>query len=128
MEFKANIPIYLQVIDDLKKQIVSRELQLGDRLPSTRELAIKYQINPNTAARVYSEMELMGISFTKRGLGTFVTEDASIYERIKKEMAQFCIEEYVTEMKELGYDKDAMIQAIEEYFERGITSCYHATI
>ncbi|MGN0161133.1 MAG: GntR family transcriptional regulator [Lachnospiraceae bacterium] len=119
MEFKANVPIFLQVINDLKKQIVSGELALGDRLPSTRELAVRYQINPNTAARVYNEMELMNLCFTRRGLGTFVTEDENMYQNIKREMAQFRIEEYVNEMKELGYDKESMIRAIQDYFERG---------
>ena len=85
MEFKANVPIYLQVIDDIKKQIVTGDLALGDKLPSTRELAVRYQINPNTAVRVYNEMELEGLTFTKRGLGTFVTEDVGKYESIKKE-------------------------------------------
>ena len=117
MEFKSNIPIYLQVIDDLKKQIITGELALGERLLSTRELAVKYRINPNTASRVYSEMELMGISFTKRGLGTFVTEDRAVFESIKREMAQTAVIEYITEMKELGYTKEAMIQAIEDYFK-----------
>lgn len=119
MEFKANVPIYLQVIDDIKKQIVTGDLALGDKLPSTRELAVRYQINPNTAVRVYNEMELEGLTFTKRGLGTFVTEDVGKYESIKKEMAQFRIAEYVSEMKELGYEKEEMIRAIEDWFERG---------
>lgn len=118
MEFKANVPIYLQVIDDIKKQIVTGELALGDKLPSTRELAVRYQINPNTAVRVYNEMELDGLTFTKRGLGTFVTEDMGKYESIKREMAQFRIVEYVSEMRELGYEKEEMIRAIEDYFER----------
>lgn len=119
VDFKANIPIYLQVINDIKKQIVCGQLKLGDKLPSTRELAVKYQINPNTAVRIYNEMELDGLCFTKRGLGTFITEDQVKYESIKREMAQFRIEEYVSEMKELGYGKEDMIRAIEEYFERG---------
>ena len=120
VEFKANVPIYLQVIDDIKKQIVIGQLALGDKLPSTRELAVMYQINPNTAVRVYNEMELCGLTFTKRGLGTFVTEDKGKYESIKKEMAKFRIEEYVCEMKELGYEKKEMIRAIEDYFEESL--------
>lgn len=119
MEFKANVPIYLQVINDIKKQILCGQIALGEKLPSTRELAVKYQINPNTAVRVYNEMELEGICFTKRGLGTFVTEEQEKYESMKKEMAQVRIVEYVNEMKELGYTRETMIRAIEDYFERG---------
>ncbi|MDD6573045.1 MAG: GntR family transcriptional regulator [Thermoflexaceae bacterium] len=119
MEFKANVPIYVQVINDIKKQIVCGRIELGEKLPSTRELAVRYQVNPNTAVRIYNEMELEGICFTKRGLGTFVTEDKAMYESMKKEMAQVRIEEYVLEMKELGYTKENMIRAVEDYFERG---------
>lgn len=119
MEFKANVPIYLQVIEDIKKKIVCGKINLGDKLPSTRELAVAYQVNPNTAVRIYNEMELLGICYTKRGLGTFVTEEMEVYESMKKEMAMFRIEEYVSEMKELGYGSEEMIRAIENYLERG---------
>ena len=47
MEFKTNIPIYLQVIEDIKQKIIAGTLPLGSKLPSSRELAIEYQINPN---------------------------------------------------------------------------------
>lgn len=116
MDFKANIPIYVQVIQDIKKQIVLGELALGAKLPSTRELAVKYQVNPNTAVRVYNEMELEGLCYTKRGLGTFITEESEKLESIKREMALVRIREYVEEMRELGYSKEMMIRAIEEYF------------
>lgn len=116
LDFKANIPIYVQVIQDIKKQIVLGELALGAKLPSTRELAVKYQVNPNTAVRVYNEMELEGLCYTKRGLGTFITEESEKLESIKREMALVRIREYVEEMRELGYSKEMMIRAIEEYF------------
>lgn len=119
MEFKANVPIYLQVINDLKKRIISGELKLGDKLPSTRELAVMYQVNPNTVVRVYNELESEGICYTKRGLGTFITEEKEKYKSIQREMAQVRIEEYVSEMKELGYSRDEMIKGILDYFERG---------
>ena len=116
MEFKNNSPIYLQVIDDIKHRIGSGRLKLGEKLPSTRELAVLYQINPNTAVRVYNEMESMGICFTKRGLGTFVTEDEEKFYSIKKEMARDYIGNFVNGMSGLGINKEEMINYIEEYF------------
>ena len=56
MEFNSRIPIYLQVIDDIKKRLVTGGIEPGAKLPSTRELAVEYNINPNTAARIYREM------------------------------------------------------------------------
>lgn len=117
MEFKNNIPIYLQVIDDIKHRIGSGGLKLGDKLPSTRELAVSYQINPNTAVRVYNEMESMGICFTKRGLGTFVTEDEEKFYSIKKEMAQDYVDDFVNGMSGLGIGREEMIDYINTYFK-----------
>lgn len=73
MDYKANIPIYLQVIDDIKKRILTGEIKLGDKLPSTRELAVQYTVNPNTAARIYNELEQCGLCYTKRGLKGFIS-------------------------------------------------------
>ncbi len=115
MEFKNNTPIYLQVIDDIKHKIVLGGLKLGEKLPSTRELAVMYQINPNTAMRVYNEMEIMGLCFTKRGLGTFVTEDEEKLYSIKKEMAGDYVDAFIKGMKGLGIDKKEMIEYIERY-------------
>lgn len=113
MDFKNNIPIYLQVINDIKHRISVGELKLGEKLPSTRELAVKYQINPNTAVRVYSDMEGEGLCFTKRGLGTFVTEDEEKYLSVKREMADEYVGDFIYNMKGLGMNIDEMIQLIK---------------
>lgn len=113
MDFKNNIPIYLQVINDIKHKISVGELKLGEKLPSTRELAVKYQINPNTAVRVYSDMEGEGLCFTKRGLGTFVTEDEEKYLSVKREMADEYVGDFIYNMKGLGMNIDEMIQLIK---------------
>ena len=112
-EFNSGIPIYIQVINKLKKQMALSLLKPGDKLPSSRELAIEYSINPNTAGRVYREMELMGLCFTKRGLGTFVTEDENVVNSIKENMAKEYTQEYVNSMKSLGYKKAEMTALVE---------------
>lgn len=113
MSFNSNTPIYLQVIESIKKELVLGNLKPGDKLPSTRELAIQYSINPNTAARIYNEMELCQLCFTKRGLGTFVTESSEIIDAIKNDMATALITHFIDEMTELGYSYDELIQLIE---------------
>lgn len=114
MEFNSRIPIYLQVIDDIKKRLVTGKIEPGAKLPSTRELAVEYNINPNTAARIYREMEGVSICYTQRGLGTFATEDKKMIDEIKDEMAKDIVETFVGEMNKLGYDKKQMIDAISE--------------
>ena len=117
MDFKNNIPIYLQVINDIKHRISVGELKLGEKLPSTRELAVKYQINPNTAVRVYSDMEGEGLCFTKRGLGTFVTEDEEKYLSVKREMADEYVGDFIDNMKGLGMNIDEIIELIKYHKE-----------
>lgn len=115
LEFKNNSPIYLQVIDDLKRRIVIGEILLGEKMPSTRELALQYQINPNTAVRVYNEMEGLGLVFTKRGLGTFVTEDVEKYNSIRREMAEDYVKHFMEGMSYIGFSKEEIIKCIEEF-------------
>lgn len=117
MEFKSNIPIYLQVIRDIERRIVLGDIAIGSKLPSSRELAIEYQINPNTAARVYNDMEQMGLSFTKRGIGTFVTEDESAIEMVKKNLVQGIFEDFDEQIKGLGYVPEMAIKMLEEFYE-----------
>lgn len=117
MEFDNNIPIYLQVIEEIKKDIVKGVLSLGDKLPSGRELAFKYKINPNTANRIYKELESEEICFTKRGLGTFVTEDSIKLRSIKVEMANTLLEQFILGMKDLGFTKEELLQMLEAKYD-----------
>ena len=117
MDFKSNVPIYLQVIEDIKDKIISGDIQLGSRLPSSRELALQYQINPNTAARIYNEMELMDLSYTRRGIGTFVTEDTSVVERLKTEHTDALIGDFVTACKCIGLSCDDVVAMIKENYK-----------
>ena len=64
MNFQANYPIYLQIAEDIKRRIVIGELKAGDKLPSNAELALAYQVNPNTVQRIYRQLEAEGISYT----------------------------------------------------------------
>jgi len=117
MEFNNNIPIYIQVINEIKKDMVNGVLALGEKLPSGRELAYKYKINPNTANRIYKEMESEEICFTKRGLGTYVTEDVNKLKNIREEMASSLLEHFIEGMKQLGFTKEELIQLLEHKYD-----------
>ncbi|RYD06974.1 hypothetical protein N752_01395 [Desulforamulus aquiferis] len=82
--FNNNQPIYLQIIQRLCRQIIRGELEAGDKLPSVRELAVQMGVNPNTAQRVYAEMERLEVAETRRGLGTFITEKEERLRRLRK--------------------------------------------
>ncbi len=117
MEFSASTPIYLQVVEEIKRMLINGELQPGDKLWSARDMAVRYQINPNTAARVYRELELQNLCFTKRGLGTYLTEEAGIAEKLKKEKAEQLLADTVKNFLGLGYTK----KELQELFEKAIS-------
>lgn len=117
MEYRVEAPIYMQVIRDIKKRIVRRQLLPGEKLPSNRELAVLYKVNPNTAARIYKEMEAEGYCYTKRGLGIFITEDEKMQEELRKEMAEALLSGFIKEMLDLGFSKNEIITRIEAFDE-----------
>lgn len=114
MDFNNNIPIYLQVIERIKQDIVSGKLKPGDKMPSSREYSNELGINFNTVARVYKELEMEEIVFTKRGLGTFITESDKQIESLRYTMAKNQITTFIEGMKQLGYTKEDMIKFIEK--------------
>ena len=82
-------------------------------MPSSREYSNELGINFNTVARVYKELENEKIVFTKRGLGTFITESDQIIEKLRYTMAKNQITAFIDGMKQLGYTKEDMIKFIE---------------
>lgn len=117
MEYNTGLPIYLQVMHELKKRMVKGELAPGAKMPSSRDLAVEFRVNQNTAARIYREMELEGYCFTKRGIGTFVSEEENMFENVKKEMAEKLLENFMREMGDLGFAKTDILSQIEDYEE-----------
>lgn len=118
MEFSTNTPIYLQVVEEIKRMLISGQLQPGEKLWSARDMALRYKINPNTAARVYKELEYQNLCFTKRGLGTYLTEEEGIAERLKKEKAEQLMGEFVKTFLGLGYSKKEIQTFFEEHLSR----------
>ena len=78
------IPIYEQVKTQLKLRIAAQILRSHDQLPSIRELASELLINPNTVARAYREMEREGFIYTRKGKGSFVSDDSGSLIREKR--------------------------------------------
>ena len=94
MQYDPNSPIWLQVMTVLETDIVTGKRPPGDKLPGGGDLAIAFSINPNTAVRVYQELEKQGLCETRRGLGTFVTEDAERIAALRKELALRAVRQF----------------------------------
>ncbi len=114
MEYNAAIPIYLQVMTSIKRDIVTGKIQPGEKLPSVRDLAIQYSINPNTVSRVYRELEMEHVCFTKRGMGTFVTEDTDHVVQMREDMARGLVQEFLAGMRQLGISEEEAKELMDE--------------
>ncbi len=86
-------------------------------MPSTRDFANEIGLNLNTVARVYKELEIENIVFTKRGLGTFVTESEDKINSIRTEMAQSLLFNFIVGMKGIGYKKEEIISVLKDNIE-----------
>lgn len=117
MSFDTRIPIYLQIMERIKKDIVSGKLKGGDKMPSVRAFAKELQVNVNTVQRVYQELEREKILYSQRGIGSFVTDNEAIVEQIKEEMARELLGNFVRGMRELGFSKERTLTALQAYME-----------
>lgn len=111
--FNNSVPIYLQIVSEIKKQIVSGKLVPGERIPSVRELALTYKVNPNTMQKALIELEENGLIKTERTNGKFVTEDENIINKIKNDYADNLTQNYLFEMISLGITKQEIKERIK---------------
>ena len=72
LDLHSGVPVYRQIIDQVRSGVASGSLSAGDQLPTVRQLAVDLAINPNTVLRAYRELELGGLLETHQGTGTFV--------------------------------------------------------
>ncbi len=118
-QFDDNIPIYVQISNMIKGEIASGKLKQGDKLPSIRDMSNRLKVNPNTIQRVYGELEREGITFTQRGMGTFITQDKKKIKDLRREMAETEIKSFISTMGDLGFTDVEIMDLIEFYMERG---------
>lgn len=114
-KFTGKAPIYYQIAQKICNQIVRGEIKPGDKLPSVRELAIQYGVNPNTVKRVYMELGQMGVSKVQRGQGTFVTENQQRLDELRDQLKHDKIESFLLDMKEMGFTPDEIAMGIQPY-------------
>jgi GntR family transcriptional regulator len=115
--FRTDKPIYLQIVDQIIQEIISKKKDMGDKLPSVRELAIDKGVNPNTIQRVYRELEGKKIAVTKRGQGTFVTENHEVIDHLRKVLVKQYVEQFMLDMKGLGFSGEEILSNLSHYKE-----------
>lgn len=117
LEFKDNIPIYLQIKQYLYREIVVGKLQPGEKIPSVRKLAVQLTVNVNTVQRALQQMNDEGILYTKRGEGNFVTEDTDLLAQTKQNLINGELDKFVQSMNALGVTNDQLSSILTNYLK-----------
>ncbi len=108
MEVKNNSSIYLQIADQFMENILKNKWVTGEKIPSIRDTAVEYEVNPNTTMRTYNYLQEKGIIFNKRGIGYYVAEDGNekARELKKQQFIEQDLPSFFKTMKILGLSLD----------------------
>lgn len=115
IELRSDIPIYEQICNFVKESILKGYLKKGDPLPSVRKLASMLDINPNTVAKSYAELEKQGVIVTEKGKGTFISDYKDIDADFSKAMES--IRPILTQLMLSGKGKEDIIKGIYKILE-----------
>ena len=110
-------PIFIQILERIRIDVISGKYQPGEKLPSVRELAAEAAVNPNTMQRAFAELERTWLVYAKRTSGRFITEDQEMIETVKSEIAKEKIRLFLDSMKELGYEKEQTLTLMRQSME-----------
>lgn len=112
--FDNERPIYIQLVEMIRIDIVSGKFKKGQKLPSVRELALIMKVNPNTMQKALAELENEKLIYTERTNGKFVTEDEKMIEKIKKQLAQEKVNNYLNSMESIGISYESAVKYLQE--------------
>ena len=110
-------PIFVQIVERIRMDIISGKYEPGGKLPSVRELAAEAAVNPNTMQRAFAELERTGLVYSRRTSGRFITEDQKMIETLKTEIAKEKIQLFLESMQQLGYEKEEMMSLMQQFLE-----------
>jgi GntR family transcriptional regulator len=123
MEFRiepaSRTPIYRQLVAQIREAVARGRLKPEERLPSVRDLSRQLVINPNTVARVYTELEREGVLNTRPGLGVFVAQPKSdLTKRARKDRLTVALDAFLTEAVHLGFAANDVLALVSERMAR----------
>lgn len=119
LDENSGVPIYLQIVEQVRRRIATGALRPGDQLPSVRETALRLRINPNTVARAFGELEREGVVETRQGSGTFVAEGVSPLRLAeKRRLVQEACDRAVVEGLLLGWQPEDLKKLFADRVDR----------
>lgn len=120
-QFQSSMPIYLQLVNQIKHRIVSGDLIAGSKLESVRDLAISFEVNPNTMQRALTELERDGLVYAERTSGRFITKDKELIIKMREAVAQEIIDQFIQQMKSIGFSNQEVMELFQKKIEEGVS-------
>lgn len=112
-------PVYIQLIEQIQAGIISGIYKPGDKLPSVRDFALEASVNPNTMQKALSELERIGLVYTNRTSGRYITSDDSLIKELKLQSAEKEIYDFFEKMSSFGFTPEETINLMKELIMRG---------
>ncbi|WNZ89019.1 GntR family transcriptional regulator [Streptococcus iniae] len=116
-KFDEKSPIYAQIAQHIKMQIVSQEIKSGDQLPTVREFAEATGVNPNTMQRAFTELEREGMVYSQRTAGRYVTDDQELIATKRRELARNELQSFSHNMEKMGFNRLEIIPVLESFLK-----------
>ena len=113
-DFDRNAPMFLQIFDRIKKDIISAKYLPNSQIPTVRQLACDMSVNPNTVQKALQLLEDEGLIITRATLGKFVTPDTRLIAHLKEELQKQTLKAWVEEMHAIGITTEKIIEFINE--------------
>ncbi len=114
INYKSGKPAYLQIVEQVQISAASGTLRSGDQLPSIRDLAEQLRINRNTVARAYTELDHLGVTATRHGLGVFIADFANqLSTAARKQLAQEAIDAAIVQARHLDISDEEFMRIAE---------------
>lgn len=124
LDFRSGTPIYTQIVEQVRQQVVSGLLKPGEQLPTVRALALELRVNFNTVARAYRLLDEAGIISTQQGRGTYILEipPPARTDKLRQQALAALTRDYLTEALRLGCLPEEIIQTLQEQIEQGFNN------
>jgi GntR family transcriptional regulator len=121
VDSKDPLPIYAQLERAIRLAVATGQLEVGDRLPTVRQLAVELRVNANTVAKVYGELERAGLLDTRRGVGTFVASLPKTTESDLQRMSKLIslCDLFLAEARVLGFSAPEAVESLQRRVEEG---------
>lgn len=115
LDYSSGVPVYRQIIDQIRFGIASGQLKLGEQLPTVRALAVELKVNLNTVSKAYKELEIKNILETQQGTGTFINkiEEVVPEKELEDKLKEICIQ-FSSVAFSYGFSLDQIVQELKK--------------